>query len=537
MGKTLKKETFVSVAMISTVGLIITRVISVIYLMPFAAITFGNAASYVHSDVYTLFQPFYELSLAGIPFAIARLISMYNIKGQYKTSDAILKISQRILLFLGIVLMLLFVLMAKPFGALRGGENLIFSENVTTALYILSPSLILLPLMSGMRGYLQGFKTAIGVSVSQVVERLIYVVVLLVVLYMGINFFHIEIGRAMAYAFIALPVATIGTIIVIFPFYQKLRKEHHSLMLIENNEIIPSREKLYKQIVFTAIPFVITGVAATLYSTITLFTFQTTRIWMGAVPDMAKFEFTIINTWTDKLVSIPLTFSLAISVAVISFVTSAYESGDLNQTIRYIQKSYRMIIFTTFASVLIMIGLAVPLLSFFYSLKGDTMNFVSSVLWIDGFRGVSFALETIAIALLLALGKKRKALIYSCIGPLVKLVINIPFVFLFGIYGDIVATMIGLLVVVVLATRDILSVVEINSHFIFSVLFKTIACSLPAIAFSIVCNQLVWWYNPHIFESALQSFFYLFVVGLINVCIIFLLSKKSGLFSQVFSRE
>ena len=80
------RNSFAGAAMISTVGLVITRVISVIYVIPYSAMVMDTDASTVYNWAFAMYLPFYELSLAGLPFAIARLISMYNAKEEYTTS-------------------------------------------------------------------------------------------------------------------------------------------------------------------------------------------------------------------------------------------------------------------------------------------------------------------------------------------------------------------------------------------------------------------------------------------------------------------
>lgn len=529
-----KSESFVSVALISTVGLITTRIISVVYLIPFAAMTLGTPAAAVNAYAYTMFQPFYELSLAGLPLAIARLISMYNGNGKYHTSNKVLHIAQKILLGLGLSLSLLFILFAYPFSSLKAGNDPQFMYSIIYALIIIAPSLILIPMMSSIRGYLQGFKTVIGVSVSQVVERIAYVSILLIILYFSMYRWNIESGRSMTFAFIALPLASLITLISLLPFYFQTRRHHQELMKHTPDEDIPSDKKILSQIIFTALPFVISGLASTLYSQITLFMYQGVRVFARVAPALAEFEFTIINQWSDKLVSIPLTFSLAISVAIISFVTSSYESGDLRQTQKHVKKAYRMIIFTTLTSVILMALFAVPLVTFFYQQELEQTLFIARVLRFDGFRGMSFALETIVISLLLALGQKRKALIYSCIGPLLKLLLNIPLVLLLGIYGDIMATMLGLLLIVCLCTKDILRITKLRLQFIYMAFIKTIICTMPSILCIFLTNSLIWTIYPHIFSSRLLSLIYLAIVGLVNLAIIGGIAHKINFLRTVF---
>lgn len=531
----MKKETFVSAALISTVGLILTRIISVIYTIPFTSMMNENALI-INNYAYTMFNQFYELSLAGLPLAVSRLIAMYNAKEEYHTSNKILRYAQIIMLSLGAILGISFFLFAKPFAIyqLRDG-NINLANDLVNTMRIIAPSLFLLPFMSGMRGYLQGFKTVVGTSISQVVERLVFVIVLLAGLYFGIYYFHLDAVIAISYAYIALPIASLAAIFVLLPFYKNIRKEHQALMKSENGTMGYDKKYLLQQIITTALPFVIAGLASTMYASITTLTYEKIRLFAHADPILAQLEYNTVIYYTNKLVSIPLTFSLAMSTSIISFITSAFEGKNHREVKNYVNRSYRIIIFSTLGSVILMALLGKPLLVFFYGDKGY-LDFMAGVLTLDGFRGMCFALETITISIMQSIGKKNRAVLYTSLGPVVKLLLSFPLVYFFGIYGEILSIILGLFFVITLATRKIIEITGIRVQTIFNALIKTIICMLPTIVFVILTNTLVDNFYPTIYESRILSILYLGITGLIGFGMFLYVAEITGFLQVVFGK-
>jgi len=402
---------------------------------------------------------------------------------------------------------------------------------------IISPALIILPFMSGMRGYLQGFRTVTGPALSQVIERLVFVGVMLGSLYVGLYYFQVPATEMIGYASIAQVIASISAVLVLIPFYRSVRHEHKELMHTDKEKATYETSFLVRQILLTALPFVIAGFASTSYMSITALTYTNIREWKGAAIKLAEMEYNVIAYYTNKLVSIPLTFSLAMAAAIISFVTLSFESNDIVSVRNYIQKSYGMIIFTTLGAVILMAMLGKPLLTFFYGYDPTSNDYIERVLIFDGFRGVFFALETISISLLQALGAKNRAVFYTVLGPLTKLALTLPLVYYFGIYGEIFSVVVGLGVVIMLATKVVLKTADLTPQFIFTAFYKTLICALPAVIFLFLVNVATNTVRPGFLENRGTAFIYLVIAGSIALVLALLTAERTGFLASLFGEN
>ena len=69
---TMKKNTFVKGALITTIGIILTKILGIIYVIPFHAII-GDEGGALYGYAYTIYSTFLSISTVGIPLAISKL--------------------------------------------------------------------------------------------------------------------------------------------------------------------------------------------------------------------------------------------------------------------------------------------------------------------------------------------------------------------------------------------------------------------------------------------------------------------------------
>ena len=70
----LKKSSFVNGALFVTICIIITKILGVLYVIPFHAMI-GESGGALYGYAYTIYVFFLSISSAGIPLAISKIIS------------------------------------------------------------------------------------------------------------------------------------------------------------------------------------------------------------------------------------------------------------------------------------------------------------------------------------------------------------------------------------------------------------------------------------------------------------------------------
>ena len=76
------KSGFVKGAFIATFGIVLTKILGILYVIPFHAII-GESGGALYGYAYTIYVLFMSLSSAGIPLAISKIVSEYQTLGYY----------------------------------------------------------------------------------------------------------------------------------------------------------------------------------------------------------------------------------------------------------------------------------------------------------------------------------------------------------------------------------------------------------------------------------------------------------------------
>ena len=90
----MKKNSCIGGTIIATLGIIITKIIGLLYVIPFYAII-GDQGGALYGYAYTVYQLFLSLSTAGFPFAISKLTSEYLALEETKAAKDVLEPSIR----------------------------------------------------------------------------------------------------------------------------------------------------------------------------------------------------------------------------------------------------------------------------------------------------------------------------------------------------------------------------------------------------------------------------------------------------------
>lgn len=180
------RQSFLSGAFTLVIATVIVKIIGAIYKIPLYNILTPQGTAYF-STAYNVYLPIYVLATAGLPAAVARMISAQYSTGNYKNIRRILKISLAFFLctgFAGMVVMFFFTdMMSGLSDALTAlSSNIaevtgwtpttveLFSPDAVYAIRTLSPTLLLVCLMSAFRGYYEGLRDMRPTANSQIIE-------------------------------------------------------------------------------------------------------------------------------------------------------------------------------------------------------------------------------------------------------------------------------------------------------------------------------------------------------------------------------
>ncbi|WP_277295596.1 putative polysaccharide biosynthesis protein [Streptococcus hyointestinalis] len=521
-----QQETMVRGTAWSTAGNFISRLIGALYIIPWYAWMGKNGAeaNALFGMGYEIYAMFLSISTVGIPVAVAKLVSKYNTLGQSETSIYMVKKILHIMALLGAIFAAIVYIGAPFFASLsHGGEDLV------RVLRSLTLAVLVFPSMSVLRGYFQGYNNLKPGAMSQIAEQIVRVIWMLVTAFYIMKFGSGDYVSAVTQSTFAAFVGMFASIAVLVYFLWKdgslgliFGKSSTSHLVIDTNALVI-------ETVREAIPFIITGSAIQVFKIIDQFTFGNAMAWFT---DYSNTELQVLFSYfssnPSKVTMILIAVASSIGGVGIALLTENYVKKDRIAAARLVINNIRMLMIFIIPAVIGATILAKPLYTVFYGVpQGQALGlFVVSLLQV-----IILAIYTILAPMLQALFQNKKAIKYFAYGMVIKLIIQIPFIYVFQAYGPLLSTAIGLIVPIVLMYREIHDITHFNREAVKK--STLLVCILTAIMGVVV--WIAYWLLGFILPEGgrATSFVYLVVIGFIGVAVYGSLALLTRLLDKV----
>lgn len=295
-----------------SVGNILSRVLGVVYLIPWI-IMIGkhniSPAQALFNSAYTPYALFISLGKAGFPSAIARRAALYNSHKQYQDSATLLKSGVVLMgisgFFCAIILFALAPIIAK-------NSPVASSKEATNAIRIVAPALALIPLMSAVRGWLQGNQDLKPFGLSQVIEQFMRVLFILISTYIVIYVLHLNFNIAVRTSIFAAFIGACSGLIylcwyLIRHYHKKLSWNFDSTQMIKTFQLI-------KVTFYESIPFLLVGSGITIAQLIDQVYFrQILNNILGISLVKTQYIYTLFSANPNKITTVIIALAMAIS--------------------------------------------------------------------------------------------------------------------------------------------------------------------------------------------------------------------------------
>ena len=533
---TMKKSNFVKGALITTLGIVIAKILGIIYVIPFHAII-GDEGGALYGYAYTIYALFVSLASAGIPLAISKLVSEYQTMGYYKAKKRVFILGRKIAVITGfisfIIILITAPLLAKAvLGNVVGGNTI---KDVTFVIRVIGTAILIVPTLSIYRGYFEGHRLFSPPSISQVIEQIIRVVIIIFGSYIAIKVFKLDLSNAVG---VALLGATIGAFVSYIYLVEKRfkNKQVFNEKIRTVNEPSISDKVIFKKIIYYAIPFIMIDIFKSLYNYVDMFT-----VVKGLV-NYAKFEtvdaetiYSMLSTWANKFNMIILAISTGVIVSLIPNLTESIVKKDHSGIEKKINQALGILLYLTVPMTFGISFLAKPIWLLFY---GESM-YGPSVLSYYIFAGLFIGLFTSLIIMIQTLKDKKVLLISLGTGVIIKILLNTYLLKAFysngfpPYYGVITASIIGYLVssiicLVVLKTKYKINFEEIVNNFI------NIMCSaFLMVIILFICKLFI----PITSTNRIMNLVIILIYTVIGAIVYFVFNHFSKLTNRVFGKD
>ena len=531
----MKRSGFLAGAAISVIGIVICKVIGLVYVIPFYAII-GTQGGALYSYAYSIYNVFLNLATSGIPVAMSKVVSEYNEMKYYNTKERVFKIGLKVISFLCIISFLILFIFAPNLadmiiGGVEGGNTV---EDVTMVIRVISTAVLVVPFLSVSKGYLQGHKIMKVSSVSDILEQLARVTVILAGSFLTLKVFHLSLNTAVG---VAVFGATVGALVAYFYVFLKIKKAKD----LNKNESATTAEKkitnkdLIKKIVFYALPFVAIALLQSIYVMVDVFTVVKGLVGLGYTTAISENVVSVIQTWGSKLNMIVMAISTGIITSLIPTIASSFAVRNLKEVNSKITQALQTLFLVTIPLSVGLSFMSRAVWTVFYGY--DELN--SSIFSLLILSQVPLSICSVMVNTNQTMNN-TKATITALGGSLVfKILLNVPFMHLFKFIGfeSYYATISLNMCIDTLASLYLLGKVKketgINYLRTIRSLIKTVLCTLIMVLGLSILNLFI----PNFSISRMGSILYIILYGIIGVIIYFFVAYKSNTLSDIVGKD
>lgn len=532
----MKKNSFLEGAVIATFSILLCKILGLLYVIPFYSLI-GNKGGALYSYAYSIYAIFLSLSTSGIPVAVSKLVSEYNALEQYSLKEKIYKMASNIIIIIGLIAFILLFVFAENIaymfiGNIQGGNTI---EDVTTAIRVVSVALLIVPQQSVLRGYLQGHKMITTTSISNLLEQVVRVVVIVAGSYITVKVFGMPINFAVYIAIFAATVAALSSYIYLKIKIHKNKSQFNVNDIEEKETINVTKKELLKKIFFYALPFVIIDLIRSAYGMVDSFTVVKTMVNIGYDVGTAETTLGVVATWASKLNMIVASVALGLVTSLIPNIAGSFAKKDMKDVNKKLNQSYTSILFITIPMAVGLSFLAQPVWVSFYGY--DKLS-------IDIFRfyilqAIIFCVYTVALNSSQTMNKTKLSLGTLIVNFALKLVLNIPMMYILKYIGieSYYATITTNILVQGGATIFIMLMLKKEFKFSYREIIKTFGKTLVCLVVMLIVLLLMTLVIPLNTTTRLSSILTIIPYTLVGAFVYMFIAKKINLISDIFGKN
>ena len=406
-----KGQNYLHGAAILTFGVFIIKILGAIYKIPLGNILGTQGFAYF-TVAYNIYNFLLTLSTAGLPVALSRMISEAHTLGRPAQVKRVFNVAWMTFFILGTVGSLVMFLFPTDLAVFMGNAK------ASQSIWAMSPSVLLVCLMSAYRGYTQGHSDMKPTTVSQVIEVAVKVVVGLVLALLLAKYSKSDALSSAG----AIFGVTVGSIVaLIYLYVEKKRAERIYLGVDMTADTPDSTGVVFSKLLKVGIPIALGSSLSSLITLIdTKLVLNRLELAAGFVKDDAAHLFgvyseaiTMFNLPAAFIT--PLTISVVPAIAACAAVRKKYEAKEIAES------SMRIATIVAIPMGIGLFVLAEPIMAVIYPNSGDVG---APLLAIMGISSYFVCMALMSTAILQAYGCERLPVYSMVIGGIVKIAVN-----------------------------------------------------------------------------------------------------------------
>lgn len=431
-----ERKLLLSGVVILAIANLCVKIFGFLYKVPLNAMLGDEMANI--NTAYAIYTLLYTVSTAGIPAAVALLVSSARAKGDRRGIGTVFRVSMTTLLGIGFFTMLLLLLLARPVSLWNsGGDSYL-------CLLAIAPALFFVAAASVFRGYFQGFQRMTPTAVSELIEaagKMLF----------GLSFVFLALYKvgltphtaaALSIGGITLGIA-VGTLYLALCYRRAMKGG--GLPLLVPERVCEGEEKdgrfVLRRLLSVAVPIALTSAMMNLS---TLVDSQLMRPLLEKYygdATLAKAIYSDYSTGAVTLYNMPGVLIYPIAAAIVPYISSSLALGRTKTAFRTMLSSFRVAALVSLPCALGLSFLATPILQFVFRGDADMAKHAGPLLSVLAVCVFLAAVLTVTNAVLQAVHREKKPILSVAAGLVAKVAATLVFTARFGAIGAPLGTL------------------------------------------------------------------------------------------------
>ena len=407
-----KSNSFIKGAAILGVAAIIIKLMGAVFRIPLGNMIGDMGMSYYQS-AYPIYNYLLVISTAGVPTAIAKIISEKIALGDHKGADKVLRTSLIMMIIVGSLFSLSLFLFSGSITAYVKNPNAIYS------ILAITPAIFFVSLMSVYRGYFQGYQHMEVYAYSQIIEQFTRVTIGFLLAYLFLKK-GVEYSAAGA-TFGATIGAFFGSVLIIY-MYLKFKRDVE-IDLTKNFKEESSKDIL-KNLLNIAIPITLGASILPIMTVFDLAIVMRRLIDVGYTTLEANKLYGQLTGYAQTVVNLPQVVTSAVQISIVPAISRFTVLKDDFRRNHTIEVGLRLALIIGLPSSVGLALLSGGIMRLLYPFQTEIASNIGAILGILGFGVVFLSIFQITTGILQGLGRQKLPALNLFYGAILKLILS-----------------------------------------------------------------------------------------------------------------
>ncbi|MDD7266798.1 MAG: polysaccharide biosynthesis C-terminal domain-containing protein [Lachnospiraceae bacterium] len=530
-------DSIISGGFISSLGIFFTKFLGILYAIPLTNYMGSSNGSYFIFGSQVI-EIGLGLAISGFPFATAALISVYQERGKGSKMVAVERVSGNLMTLTGLLLFVILWFIGPPLSKLvLDGGNTESLQIMTNVFRLSGLSLLFVSQLGNIRGFFQGLKDMRTYANSQLFEQISKIVFLVASDVLLITILKFDSVYGLYIGILAFGVSALMASVAL---RLKMRRTTVFRRFGYRTLQLRARWKMSREILQLAVPYALMSVLSYGNNMIEMLLYVRALKTFGLEALMAQEAYGVYG-WVMKIISIPLVLAPGFSIAIIPYLSQAVEQGKRSKINRLLREAFEAAMIVTIPLCLGLAFYAKGVLYMFYGADQTSQGLRILGEGVGMLKIVSLltfisVLYVMCGTTLIALGLRRKNMLYLGIGLLVKLVMFYPCTWLFGYLGSFMSTILSSIIYLLLSFAALRRAYGFQARtMLYRMIFMGVVGMLmiiPALLFDRLPLPFGGGIKSRLLVTAVTGVF-----ALLSASIYLLIMDRAGLLKAVLKRD